>query len=130
LKSRVNNSVLAVTLLGIAVGMVGMAFAAVPLYRLFCQMTGYAGTTQRADAGADRTLEREVVVRFDANVSGLSWSFAPEIPQMRVKLGETAMVNFVAQNTGSKPTVGHGDFQRRAGHHRGLLQQNRVFLLH
>jgi cytochrome c oxidase assembly protein subunit 11 len=115
LKKRAKNSVLAVTLMGIAAGMVGMAFASVPLYRLFCEVTGYAGTTRRADAGADRTLEREVVVRFDANVSGLPWSFTPEVPQMRVKLGETAMVNFVAQNTGSKPTVGTATFNVEPG---------------
>ena len=48
--------------------MVGAAFAAVPLYRIFCQATGFGGTTRRADAGADRTLDREVIVRFDANV--------------------------------------------------------------
>jgi cytochrome c oxidase assembly protein subunit 11 len=99
----------------VAVGMVGMAFASVPLYRLFCEITGYGGTTRRAETGADRMLEREVVVRFDANVSGLPWRFAPEMPQVHVKLGETAIVNFVAENTGTKPTVGTATFNVEPG---------------
>ena len=59
--------------------MVGLAFAAVPLYRLFCQATGYGGVPQRADRGADKVLDRTIRIRFDANVDGaLPWSFAPE----------------------------------------------------
>ena len=49
--------------------MTGMAFAAVPLYRLYCQATGYAGTTQRAEKPSTVVLDRTVTVRFDANVS-------------------------------------------------------------
>ena len=71
------NIVVALSLVCVVAGMTGLAFASVPLYRLFCQVTGYQGTTQRADAGADRTLDREVVVRLDANVSGLAWTFGP-----------------------------------------------------
>ncbi|MEQ9692480.1 MAG: cytochrome c oxidase assembly protein, partial [Bauldia litoralis] len=57
-------------------GMVGMAFASVPLYRIFCQVTGYGGTTQQADKAPDEVIDREVTVRFDANiVNGLGWSF-------------------------------------------------------
>jgi cytochrome c oxidase assembly protein subunit 11 len=109
LKSH-RNGIVALALLSVAGGMVGMSFAAVPLYRLFCQMTGYGGTPQRAEAGADRTLDRTVVVQFDANVSGLPWSFRPEVPQLHVKLGETTMVNFVAENTGEMPTHGTATF--------------------
>src|SRR5688500_13461118 len=90
--------------------MVGLSFASVPLYRLFCEVTGYGGTTQRAEAAPDRVLDREIVVRFDANVSGLPWSFAPEVPQVHVKLGETALVNFIAVNNGSAPTTGTATF--------------------
>jgi cytochrome c oxidase assembly protein subunit 11 len=104
------KSATALTLLSVVVGMVGLAFASVPLYRLFCQVTGYQGTTQRAERGADRLLDREVVVRFDANVSGLPWTFQPEVPQVHVKLGETALVNFVAENNGAQPTVGTATF--------------------
>jgi len=104
------NGIVALALLSVAGGMVGMSFAAVPLYRLFCQMTGYGGTPQRAEAGADRTVDRTVVVQFDANVSGLPWNFRPEVPQLHVKLGETAIVNFVAENTGEAPTYGTATF--------------------
>lgn len=104
------NKKLAVVLLSVALGMVGVSFAAVPLYRVFCQATGYLGTTQRATAGAERTLERRVVVRFDSNVSGLPWKFRPEVPQVEVKLGETAMVNFIAENTSGRETRGTATF--------------------
>jgi cytochrome c oxidase assembly protein subunit 11 len=104
------NRIVAATLVGVVAGMVGLSFAAVPLYDLFCDVTGYGGRTQRAESAADRTLEREVIVRFDANVSGLPWDFRPEVPQVHVKLGETAMVNFVAENTGSTATVGTATF--------------------
>jgi cytochrome c oxidase assembly protein subunit 11 len=87
-------------------GMLGLAYASVPLYELFCQVTGYGGTTQRADKAGDAISDREIVVQFDANVNGLPWKFHPEVPQVHVKLGETAIVNFVAENTGSLPTVG------------------------
>src|SRR4051812_46793740 len=95
------NALVGLTLFGVAIGMVGLAFASVPLYRLFCQATGYEGTPRRVDAASERMLEREVVVRFDANVSGLSWNFQPEAPQVHVKLGETKTVNFIAENTGT-----------------------------
>ena len=92
----------ALALVAVAAGMVGMSFAAVPLYRLFCEVTGYGGTTQRATAGADRDARREIVVRFDANVSGLPWTFEPEAAEIHVKLGETSLVNFIAENTGKR----------------------------
>ncbi len=104
------NRIVAAALVAIVGGMVGMSFAAVPLYSLFCRVTGYGGTTQRAAAGADRTLEREIVVRFDANVAGLPWTFRPETPQVKLKLGETALVNFIAENTGAAATAGTATF--------------------
>jgi cytochrome c oxidase assembly protein subunit 11 len=105
------NAVVAAALGTVVVGMTGLSFAAVPLYRLFCEVTGYGGTTRRATAGADRILDREVVVRFDGNVSSsLAWRFAPEQPQIHVRLGETALVNFVAENIGSAPASGTATF--------------------
>ncbi len=71
--------------------MVGASFAAVPLYRIFCAATGFAGTPRRATTGADHTVDRTVVVRFDGNVAGLPWAFRPEVPQVTVKLGETTL---------------------------------------
>jgi cytochrome c oxidase assembly protein subunit 11 len=87
-------------------GMVGMSFAAVPLYRLFCQVTGYGGTTQQAEAAPEHTLDRTVRVRFDANIGGgLGWSFTPRQREMTVKLGEVVEAAYVAENrTGSTST--------------------------
>lgn len=104
------NAPLAVGLLVVAVGMVGAAFAAVPLYRMFCQATGYLGTTQRASTGADHMVDRRVIVRFDSNVSGLPWTFRPEQPQIEVSLGETALVNFIAENDGPAAVTGQATF--------------------
>ena len=104
------NAKLAVGLLTVAIGMVGLSFAAVPLYEIFCQITGYGGTTQRAEEEAERTLERTVIVRFDSNISGLPWAFRPAEPQIEVKLGETALISYIAENTGARPTTGTATF--------------------
>src|SRR5438105_457924 len=72
-----------------AAGMVGMAFAAVPLYNWFCRTTGFAGTTQVAAAAPGHVLERKITVRFDANVSGgLPWQFEPEQISIVARIGE------------------------------------------
>ncbi len=95
----------------VVVGMVGLAYASVPLYRLFCQVTGYAGTTQRASAPATEILDRTIVVRFDANVSpGLSWRFEAVTAPQTVRIGETVTAMFRATNTGDLPTVGTSSF--------------------
>ena len=104
------NGLVAVGLVAIFAGMVGLTFASVPLYSLFCRATGFAGTPRRATAGADHTLARQVVVRFDANVQGLPWAFRPEQPQVTLKLGETAQVNFIAENLGKTATEGTATF--------------------
>ena len=109
------NAALALSLVAVVFGMVGVAFASVPLYRLFCEVTGYGGTTQRAERDADRVLDRAVRVRFDANVSGLPWRFTPEVLQMDVKLGETALVNYIAENTGGAATTGTATFNVEPG---------------
>ena len=87
-------------------GMVGAAFAAVPLYRAFCQATGFNGTAKRARAAPAATSARSVVVRFDTNVRGLAWRFEPAQPRQTVKLGETKLAFFRATNTGDAPVTG------------------------
>ena len=87
--------------------MVGAAYAAVPLYRLFCQVTGYGGTTQVATAGSDVVLDRKVTIRLDSNVSnGLNWKFKPEVPTVSVRIGETATVFFHVENQGTTDSAG------------------------
>jgi cytochrome c oxidase assembly protein subunit 11 len=91
--------------------MVGLAFASVPLYRLFCQATGYGGVPQRADRGADKVLDRTIRIRFDANVDGaLPWTFAPDQRVMQIKIGETALAFFKATNNSSVPVTGQAIF--------------------
>lgn len=96
---------------GVAAGMVGMAYAAVPLYALFCQVTGFGGTTQRAEAAPEQASEQTVSVRFDANRSAnLAWSFHAVQTSMRVKVGEQNMAYYKAVNTSDKPLTGTAVF--------------------
>jgi cytochrome c oxidase assembly protein subunit 11 len=92
-------------LAGVVAAMVGLAFASVPLYRLFCSVTGYGGTIQRAEA-APAITERWVTVSFDGNVApGLAWDFAPEVKSLKVRLGDVALVSYRARNRGTTPAV-------------------------
>lgn len=94
-----------------AVGMVGLAYASVPLYRLFCQVTGFGGTPQRAERPSNQILDRTVTVRFDANVGpGLAWDFQPVVPTMTVRIGENALAVYRATNRSDKPLVGTATF--------------------
>ncbi len=106
-----SNGRVAVYCLAIVGTMIGASYAAVPLYDLFCRVTGYGGTTQRADTAADTIVDRKVTIRFDANVArGLGWNFAAETGSVTVKLGETAMIAYRAQNSGQSTSVGTSTF--------------------
>ncbi len=88
-------------------GMTGMAFAAVPLYDLFCRVTGYGGTTQVAETGSTTVLDRQITIRFDANVSPkLDWEFKPAQPSMDVKIGESGLAVYEAHNPTGQPLSG------------------------
>jgi cytochrome c oxidase assembly protein subunit 11 len=92
---------------GIVVGMVGLAYASVPLYSLFCKVTGFGGTPIVQSNNTSEASERTISIRFDSNVSpGLSWRFAPEKPEIKVKLGETTTVYYKVTNTGSQTSTG------------------------
>ena len=95
---------------GVFLGMVGMAYAAVPLYALFCQVTGYGGTTQRVEQYSDRVLDRQIAVRFDANTNGIPWQFEPVTREVSMPIGETVQVHYKATNIGSSPTTGKATF--------------------
>jgi len=99
------------SLAGIVVGMVGLAYASVPLYEVFCRVTGFGGTTQVADQASDTVYDRQIRVRFDANVNGdLSWDFAPAQTLMDVKVGDNRLAFYRATNTGDAPVVGTAMF--------------------
>jgi cytochrome c oxidase assembly protein subunit 11 len=123
-RSDKNKGVLLV-LLACILGMIGLAYASVPLYRIFCNATGFLGTTQRVSLDknqppttpltrqvtAPQTRERWITVTFDSNVdAGLPWEFAPDQKSVRVKLGEITNITYHATNKGTKPIVGTATF--------------------
>ncbi len=91
--------------------MLGVSYAAVPLYDLFCRVTGFGGTPMIAESAPEQLGKRKVLVRFDTNVApGLSWSFKPEMRQREVTLGETVLVNYVVTNTSSQESWGTASY--------------------
>ncbi len=96
---------------GVVAGMAGLSYAAVPLYQIFCQVTGFGGTTQRADAPAGTVISRTMKVQFDSNVSSsLNWEFVPAQRQVEVKIGEQAIAYYRARNTSDRPLTGTATF--------------------
>ena len=92
---------------GIAFGMLGASFAAVPLYDLFCKVTGFGGTPMTGTAGAGKILDRTMAVRFDANVApGLGWKFEAESPEIKVRVGETQTVFYKMTNRSDRTVTG------------------------
>jgi len=105
------NRVIAASASAFVAGMVGMAYAAVPLYAMFCQVTGYGGTTQRVEQYSDKILDRKITVRFDANVSGgLPWDFKPVQRDVTMRIGETTQIAYQARNEFNVPTAGRASF--------------------
>jgi cytochrome c oxidase assembly protein subunit 11 len=100
---------LRVALLGLA--MLALAFAAVPLYRIFCQVTGFGGTTMKADGPAPGAVAGEVGVRFDANIDpALPWKFESEQTTIRIHPGARTTVNYLATNYTARTTKGTATF--------------------
>ena len=94
-------------LTGVAVFMVGMAFAAVPLYDWFCRVTGFAGTTQTASGEAGEVLDRTIKVRFDASTAkDMPWEFEPVQREMEIRIGETGLAFYRAHNPTDRVVTG------------------------
>ncbi|XP_047338379.1 cytochrome c oxidase assembly protein COX11, mitochondrial [Impatiens glandulifera] len=103
-------------LTGLVFTMVGFTYAAVPLYRRFCQATGYGGTIQRRESVEEKIVrhaqegtvpKREIVVQFNADVAdGMQWKFVPTQREVRVKPGESALAFYTAENKSSTPITG------------------------
>lgn len=97
--------------LAVVVGMIGMSYAAVPLYRIFCQVTGFGGTTQTADIAPDEILDRRMEVRFDASIAkGLDWKFKPAQSSVTVQVGEVGLAFYRAKNLTENPITGTASF--------------------
>lgn len=107
---RRRDVVVASASIGVVAAMLGLTYAAVPLYRLFCQATGFAGTTQVATSAPGAVGTASVTVRFDSNVaSNLPWRFEPP-GAVEVRLGEERQVTFTATNVGDQPFLGTATF--------------------
>jgi cytochrome c oxidase assembly protein subunit 11 len=102
-----SGTVLALSLAAVVLGMLGMSFAAVPLYRVFCSMTGYGGTPQIGPAESSDVSDRTVVVRFNADTSpDMPWHFEPDQAQVTLKLGDDQVAFFSARNEAGEPVSG------------------------
>jgi cytochrome c oxidase assembly protein subunit 11 len=104
---RVSNRVTGVVVAAIVLGMVGLSFAAIPLYRVFCEATGYAGTPKIGVAAAPGGNGQTIRVRFNANTNpGLPWQFAPDVSEMTVPLGEDHLASYHAHNKANRTVTG------------------------
>jgi cytochrome c oxidase assembly protein subunit 11 len=109
-KTRANKRVV-VACSAFVASMIGVSYAAVPLYQLFCQVTGYGGTTQRVEQMSDTVLDRTIKVRFDSNVAGgLPWDFKPVQREVELRIGETVQVAYTARNTSTVANSGQATF--------------------
>jgi cytochrome c oxidase assembly protein subunit 11 len=97
-----------------ACAMLGLGYASAPLYRLFCQVTGFGGTTQRASeaqASAVSVSDTPITIRFDANIErGMPWQFRPERTTDEIQLGGRRMAIYLARNLSDKPVTGTATF--------------------
>jgi cytochrome c oxidase assembly protein subunit 11 len=118
------NAIAIACVLGV-MGMTGAAFAAVPLYRMFCQVTGFDGTVRKAEKAPDHMLDETVLIRFDTNVRDLPMTFRAEQVTQRVRIGETGLAYFDVTNTSDQPihaTAAYNVVPERAGPYFQKLQ--------
>lgn len=99
------------SLVAIGAGMAGLAWASVPLYDLFCRVTGYGGTTQQVSQASDTVLDQMITVRFDASTGGnMPWTFRPQRTTMDIRIGETGLAFYEAHNPTDRPVTGTASF--------------------
>lgn len=101
------NTRVLMTVFGIVFLMVALAFASVPLYNLFCSVTGFGGTTQLSQSLPNQILDRKMTVNFTTAVNRkLPWNFEAEQSSITLNIGQDALINFIAENNGSTPIAG------------------------
>ncbi|WP_281251068.1 MULTISPECIES: cytochrome c oxidase assembly protein [Thioclava] len=106
-----SNTRVLLMLLAVIVVMGAGAWAAVPFYNWFCKTTGYGGTTNVAEKLPDHVLDREITVRFDANVSrGMPWEFKPVQTEMKLKIGQNGLAFYEAYNPTDRPIAGTASY--------------------
>lgn len=101
------NARLGLTILGVVLGMAALAYASVPLYDMFCRVTGFGGTTQTSDAWPEQIIDRSLTINFNTDTSpNLPWDFSPEKRSIEVKLGQKGLIAFHAKNKANTPLAG------------------------
>ena len=103
------NTKTLLSVLLIAAAMVGLAFASVPLYNLFCRVTGFGGTTQVSESAPseDQILDREITINFNGDTNrNLNWSFKPDKRNVKLKVGQQGFISFKATNNDSEAVAG------------------------
>jgi cytochrome c oxidase assembly protein subunit 11 len=111
MKNENRNRWVMLSCVSVVAGMTALSFAAVPLYDLFCRVTGYGGTTQVAAEASDVIVDRVVRIRFDASMnSSLDWRFQPVQREMSMKIGESAIAFYHAKNLSEAVTTGTATF--------------------
>ncbi len=115
------NTLIGGGLTALVFGMVGLSFAAVPLYRVFCSATGYGGTPQIGGADGPGAKGGSITVRFDANTSpSLPWQFKPGVPSVVVKLGEEKLAHYMGRNDSGRAVTGVATYNvtpEKVGHY-------------
>ncbi len=110
-RSQSRNGRTALVLVGLVAGMVGLSFASVPLYRLFCQITGFGGTTRVAEALPEQPGERIVTIRFNSDIHpDLPWAFQPAQRAIELRVGESGLAFYKARNLAERATTGVSTF--------------------
>ena len=109
--SKQRKRMMLVVLGGVVCGMVGLSFAAVPLYDLFCSVTGFGGTTQTADSAPEAIGERSIAVRFNSDVSSdVPWRFKPSQTEVQLNVGEVGLAFYTAKNESDRTILGSATF--------------------
>lgn len=99
------------TTVGIVVVMASLGFASVPLYDLFCRVTGFGGVTQESDTASELILDETIKIRFDATVdSGMPWTFKPVQREMELRIGESGLAFYEAHNPTDRPIAGTASY--------------------
>ena len=106
-KMKAQNKRVLLSCVVVVGGMVGLAYASVPLYKLFCQVTGFGGTPQIVTEAPTEVSEKTIKIRFNADVnSDLNWQFKPAQREITVRLGEDNLAHYVAENMSVRPVTG------------------------
>ncbi|PZP56110.1 MAG: cytochrome c oxidase assembly protein [Micavibrio aeruginosavorus] len=93
--------------LALILGMLILSYASVPLYRLFCQVTGFGGKAEKVEAANGEIFDREITVRFNSDVNpNLPWDFKPDTPEVKVKVGQEMLISFTATNLSREAAAG------------------------